>query len=111
MQLLAVAGALVARISRKKRRRKSFEPRGRGSVARGKEVFEKEMRDVPFADKRREEDRARSQRTFQARNVHGHGNKVQAEALTTWIENGDSLMPGMKDSLEASTDRKTSSLT
>jgi cytochrome c2 len=29
-----------------------------------------------------------------------NGNKVTTESLTTWIENGDSLMPGMKESLE-----------
>jgi cytochrome c2 len=29
-----------------------------------------------------------------------NGNKVTTEALTTWIENGDSLMPGMKETLE-----------
>jgi mono/diheme cytochrome c family protein len=29
-----------------------------------------------------------------------NGNKVTDETLKTWIENGDSLMPGMKDTLE-----------
>ena len=29
-----------------------------------------------------------------------NGNKVTTESLTKWIENGDSQMPGMKDSLE-----------
>lgn len=29
-----------------------------------------------------------------------NGNKVTAESLKTWIENGDAQMPGMKDSLE-----------
>jgi mono/diheme cytochrome c family protein len=29
-----------------------------------------------------------------------NGNKVTTQSLKTWIENGDSLMPGMKDSLE-----------
>ncbi|HUK53698.1 MAG TPA: cytochrome c, partial [Candidatus Binatia bacterium] len=28
-------------------------------------------------------------------------NKVTDENLKSWIENGDSLMPGLKDSLEA----------
>ncbi len=30
-----------------------------------------------------------------------NGNKVTTESLTKWIEEGDSLMPGMKDSLDA----------
>ncbi len=30
-----------------------------------------------------------------------NGNKVTTESLRTWIENGDSQMPGMKDSLDA----------
>jgi cytochrome c2 len=31
-----------------------------------------------------------------------NGNKITDETLRTWIENGDQLMPGLKDSLEAS---------
>ena len=31
-----------------------------------------------------------------------NGNKITDETLKTWIENGDQLMPGLKDSLEAS---------
>ena len=30
-----------------------------------------------------------------------NGNKITDESLKTWIENGDQLMPGLKDSLEA----------
>ncbi len=30
-----------------------------------------------------------------------NGNKITDETLKTWIENGDQLMPGLKDSLEA----------
>jgi len=29
-----------------------------------------------------------------------NGSKVTTESLTTWIENGDAQMPGMKDNLE-----------
>ena len=29
-----------------------------------------------------------------------NGNKVTTESLTTWIENGDTLMPPMKEALE-----------
>ena len=31
-----------------------------------------------------------------------NGNKITDETLKMWIENGDQLMPGLKDSLEAS---------
>jgi len=31
-----------------------------------------------------------------------NGNKITDETLKTWIENGDALMPGLKDSLEES---------
>lgn len=31
-----------------------------------------------------------------------NGNKITDESLKTWIENGDQLMPGLKDTLEAS---------
>lgn len=30
-----------------------------------------------------------------------NGSKITDETLKTWIENGDQLMPGLKDSLEA----------
>jgi cytochrome c len=30
-----------------------------------------------------------------------NGSKISDETLKTWIENGDQLMPGLKDSLEA----------
>jgi len=29
-----------------------------------------------------------------------NGNKVTAESLKSWIENGDTQMPGMKDTLD-----------
>ncbi|HKM80277.1 MAG TPA: cytochrome c [Candidatus Acidoferrum sp.] len=31
-----------------------------------------------------------------------NGNKITDETLKTWIENGDQLMPGLKDSLDVS---------
>lgn len=30
-----------------------------------------------------------------------NGNKITDDSLKTWIENGDQLMPGLKDTLEA----------
>jgi len=92
------------RINRKSGAEKSFESRCRGLRGARKEVFERNAR-CAFRGQRREEDRARSQRTFQARTFTVNGNKVTAEALTTWIENGDSLMPH-EGLARASTDQR-----
>jgi len=71
-----------------------------GSAAKGKQVFEQKCAMCHFADK---EDKkiGPGLKGISKRGIFiVNGNKVTTESLTKWIENGDSQMPGMKDSLE-----------
>lgn len=71
-----------------------------GSAARGKEVFEKKCSMCHFADSDQKKIGPGLKGISKRGTFTVNGNKVTTEALKTWIENGDSLMPGMKDSLE-----------
>ena len=98
---LAVAGALLAQDQQEKPApKKAASPGAAGSAVRGKDVFEKKCAICHFPDS----DQKKIGPGLKGLNKRGtftvNGNKVTTEALRTWIENGDSLMPGMKDSLE-----------
>lgn len=73
---------------------------GGGSAVRGKEVFEKKCAMCHFA----ESDMKKIGPGLKGISKRGtftvNGNKVTTESLTTWIENGDALMPPMKEILE-----------
>jgi cytochrome c2 len=71
-----------------------------GSAARGKDVFEKKCAMCHFADSDQKKIGPGLKGLSKRGTFTVNGNKVTTEALKTWIENGDSLMPGMKDSLE-----------
>ncbi len=98
---LAVAGALLAQDQPEKTAPKKTASHGAaGSAARGKEVFEKKCTMCHFADKEEKKIGPGLKGISKRGTFTVNGNKVTTEALTTWIENGDSLMPGMKDTLE-----------
>jgi mono/diheme cytochrome c family protein len=98
---LAVAGALLAQDSPEKPASKKSASHGAaGSAARGKEVFEKKCSMCHFADSDAKKIGPGLKGLSKRGTFTVNGNKVTTEALTTWIENGDSLMPGMKDTLE-----------
>jgi len=110
---LAAAGALLAQDSPEKTAPKKTAGHGSaGSAARGKEVFEKKCAMCHFADKEEKKIGPGLKGLSKRGTFTVNGNKVTTEALTTWIENGDSMMPGMKDTLEPAQikDAKTSSL-
>lgn len=72
-----------------------------GSAAKGKDLFEQKCSICHFADSTNRKIgpglKGLSKRgTFSVSNK-----KVTTENLTTWIENGDSLMPPFKDVLDA----------
>jgi cytochrome c len=71
-----------------------------GAVARGKEVFEKKCSMCHFADSDQKKIGPGLKGLSKRGTFSVNGNKVTTESLKTWIENGDALMPGMKDSLE-----------
>ena len=99
---LAVAGALLAQDQPEKTPPKKAATKGSaGSAVRGKEVFDKKCAICHFADS----DAKKIGPGLKGLNKRGtftvNGSKVTTEALTTWIENGDSMMPGMKEVLDA----------
>ncbi len=99
--VLAVAGALLAQDQPEKTAPKKAASHGAaGSAARGKDVFEKKCAICHYADSDQKKIGPGLKGLSKRGTFTVNGNKVTTEALKTWIENGDSLMPGMKDSLE-----------
>jgi cytochrome c len=98
--ILAVAGALLAQDQPEKAAPKKAASSGAAPVARGKEVFEKKCAMCHFADSDAKKIGPGLKGLSKRGTFTVNGNKVTTEALTTWIENGDALMPGMKESLE-----------
>jgi cytochrome c len=98
---LAVAGALLGQDQPEKTAPKKAASHGAaGSATRGKEVFEKKCAVCHFADSEAKKIGPGLKGLSKRGTFTVNGNKVTTESLTTWIENGDSMMPGMKDSLE-----------
>ncbi len=98
---LAVAGALLAQDQQEKTAPKKAASHGAaGSATRGKDVFEKKCAMCHFADSDQKKIGPGLKGLAKRGTFTVNGNKVTTESLRTWIENGDSLMPGMKDSLD-----------
>ena len=101
---LAVAGALLAQEQPEKTTPKKGASHGAAAtgaaVARGKEVFGKSCAMCHLADSDAKKIGPGLKGISKRGTFTVNGAKVTAEALTTWIENGDSMMPGMKESLE-----------
>jgi len=98
---LAVAGVLLAQDQPEKTAPKKAASHGAaGSATRGKGVFEKKCAMCHFADSDAKKIGPGLKGLSKRGTFTVNGNKVTTESLTTWIENGDSLMPGMKESLE-----------
>ena len=99
--IFAVAGALLAQDPpAKTSSKKAGSHAAGGSATRGKEVFEKKCAVCHFADSDAKKIGPGLKGISKRGTFTVNGNKVTTEALTTWIENGDSMMPGMKESLE-----------
>lgn len=100
---LAVAGALLAQDQSEKATPKKGASHGAAAAAaaaRGKEVFEKSCAMCHLADSDAKKIGPGLKGLSKRGTFTVNGAKVTTEALTTWIENGDSMMPGMKESLE-----------
>jgi len=98
---LAVAGALFAQDPPAKTSpKKSANHGAAGSAARGKEVFEAKCAMCHFADSDAKKIGPGLKGISKRKTFTVNGNKVTTESLTTWIENGDTLMPPMKEALE-----------
>lgn len=81
--------------------KKSANHASGGSAAKGKLVFEQKCAMCHFADKEEKKIGPGLKGISKRGTFSVNGNKVTTESLTKWIENGDSQMPGMKDSLDA----------
>jgi cytochrome c len=98
---LALACAVVAQDPpAKDSPKKSASHASGGSAAKGKEVFELKCAMCHFADNDQKKIGPGLKGISKRGTFTVNGNKVTTDSLTKWIENGDSLMPGMKDSLE-----------
>lgn len=99
--ILAVAGAVAAQDpSTPASPKKSAGHATAGSAARGKEVFDQKCAMCHFADSDQKKIGPGLKGISKRGTFSVNGNKVTTQSLTTWIENGDSLMPGMKETLE-----------
>ncbi len=99
--IFAVAGALLAQDQPEKAAPKKKSSRAAaGSATRGKEVFEKKCAVCHFADSDAKKIGPGLKGISKRGTFTVNGGKVTSESLKTWIENGDSLMPGMKETLE-----------
>lgn len=100
--VLAVAGAMFAQEPAKKAPVKKSAGNGTtGSAARGKDVFEKKCAVCHYADTDAKKIGPGLKGISKRGTFSVNSNKVTDESLTTWIENGDSLMPPFKDVLDA----------
>ena len=98
---LAVAGALLAQEQPEKAApKKAASHSAAGSSTRGKEVFDKKCAMCHFADRDAKKIGPGLKGLSKRGTFTVNGNKVTTGSLTTWIENGDTMMPGMKESLE-----------
>lgn len=98
---LAVAGAVVAQDPpAKPAPKKASGHAAAGSATRGKEVFEKKCAMCHFADNDAKKIGPGLKGLAKRGTFSVNGNKVTTQSLTTWIENGDTMMPGMKETLE-----------
>ena len=102
---LAAAGAVFAQDTAappaKSSSKKAASHGSSGSAPKGKEVFEKKCAICHYADKEAKKIGPGLKGMYKRGTFTVNGNKVTDETLKTWIENGDSLMPPMKETLEA----------
>ncbi len=99
---LAVAGAVFAQEPPAKApAKKSSAAGGGGSATKGKEVFDKKCSVCHYADSDAKKIGPGLKGLGKRGTFTVNSNKVTDEALKTWIENGDNLMPPFKDVLDA----------
>lgn len=100
---LAVAGAVFAQDPPTKApaKKSGAAAAGGGSATKGKEVFDKKCSVCHYADSDAKKIGPGLKGIGKRGTFTVNNNKVTDEALKTWIENGDNLMPPFKDVLDA----------
>jgi len=100
--ILAIATTVLAQDQpAKNSSKKSAGHAAAGSAVKGKAVFEQKCAMCHFADSDQKKIGPGLKGISKRGTFTVNGNKVTTESLKTWIENGDSQMPGMKDLLDA----------
>jgi cytochrome c len=92
---LAGSGTLLARQTAKK----SSAPNA-AAVARGKDLFQQKCSICHYATSDQKKIGPGLKGISKRGTFSVNGNKITDESLTTWIDNGDQLMPPFKDVLE-----------
>jgi len=103
MAILSVAVALLAQDppgATGKKTSSHASSGGASAVSRGKEVFDKKCAICHFADSDQKKIGPGLKGLFKRGTFSINGNKVTPENLKVWIENGDAMMPPMKETLE-----------
>ena len=93
---LLAGGALLGQVSAKK------SGNNAAAVARGKTIFQQKCTICHYDTSDQKKIGPGLKGISKRGTFTVNGNKISDETLKTWIENGDQLMPGLKDSLEAS---------
>lgn len=96
---LAVAGAVFAQDPPAKAK-KAAAKEAAGSATKGKEVFASKCAVCHYADSDAKKIGPGLKGIGKRGTFTVNNNKVTDEALKTWIENGDSMMPPFKETLE-----------
>jgi cytochrome c len=97
---LAVAGVVLAQDPPAKAPAKKSAGATGGSATKGKDVFEKKCNVCHYADSDAKKIGPGLKGLGKRGTFTVNNNKVTDEALRTWIENGDNLMPPFKDVLD-----------
>jgi cytochrome c len=100
---LAFAAALVGQEQPVKKASNSAKGGGNSAAAaaRGKETFQKKCAICHYSDSDAKKIGPGLKGLYKRGTFSVNTNKVTDENLKNWIENGDSLMPGLKDTLDA----------
>jgi cytochrome c len=102
MATLGCAAVIMAQDPPAKKSTPSGGSKGSSAAAaRGKDVFEKKCAICHYADSDAKKIGPGLKGLAKRGTFSVNNNKVTDENLKTWIENGDSLMPGLKDVLDA----------
>jgi cytochrome c len=97
--VLAVGTVVMAQDSQDQAPAKKSLPAS-GAAARGKEIFDKKCAVCHYADSDAKKIGPGLKGIGKRGTFTVNNNKVTDESLRTWIENGDTLMPPFKETLE-----------
>ena len=99
--LLACAVALTAQEQAPKKATGGASKGNSAAATRGKDIFQKKCAICHYADSDAKKIGPGLKGLYKRGTFTVNPSKVTDENLKNWIENGDSLMPGLKDSLDA----------